>query len=144
MADQFSVSEEVVEEDVSEALRDDVPIDPERPGFASLLAVMRAAREDKVDRAVQVAYFQKLKAMAEEARASLEALPVPEALAEKMAPALAATQGMVGNMQEVVNLFGDWLASAHVEYLDQAITLLEAIHGEIRQAARSRAASAGT
>jgi len=142
MADQFSLSDEIVEDDASEAFRKDVPIDPEAPGLASLLVMMKAAREGQVERAVQVAYFQKLKALAEQAQASLAATVVPEEIAASVGPALAATRGIVGDMQEVVNLFGDWMATGHVEYLDRAVAMLEAIHAEIRKATQSRTPAA--
>jgi hypothetical protein len=134
MSDQFRISPEILEEEVGDALAAS-SIDPDNPGFTSLLAVMRGAKEGTVDRSVQVAYFHGLGIQIGQAKASLEQFQIPAEIADRIGPALAATAGMVGDMEEALAHFGDWLAGGKMLCLERAIALLEAIHGEIRSTA---------
>lgn len=133
MADQFRVSEDLFDEEVADALPESgVAIDAERPGFASLLTVLEAAREDQVPKEVQVLYHDALFAHLRESLAQIDTLEVPKEVADVVAPTIAATRGLLNDMDRVLSFFAAWLDRGEPQGLDDAIALLESIHREIR------------
>lgn len=133
MSDQFRLSEDIVQEEAAEVLAGDAPVDVEQPGFASLLTVLRGAKDGSVTDEVQVAYFNALMEHLEDARAQLEGTEIPPEIAEAVSPTLEAMRGLLRDLEWVLNHFGDYLSSGDAECLDQAIALLESIHEEVRK-----------
>jgi len=133
LADQFRVSEDLFEEEVADALPESgVAIDASRPGFASLLTVLKAARDGQVPKEVQLHYHDALLAHLRDSRAQIDAMEVPKEVAEMVAPAIAATRGMLDDMERVLTFFAAWIDRGDAPSLDDAIALLESIHTEVR------------
>lgn len=109
------------------------PIDVSKPGFGSLLPVLRMAREGQVDDSVLEAYLEGLSEHLSESRARLEAMEVPDELRPALEAALVATHGMLERMEFVLSRLASYLQHGSTDDLDAGIRVLEGIHGEMEQ-----------
>jgi hypothetical protein len=132
LADQFRQSEDLVEEVVDEALPQDAPIDASHPGFASLLTVLRGARDNAVDLSVVQTYHEALHNQVQDTRVQLSEMEIHEDIREHAAPMVAAMNGLMDNLEQVLGFTEIWIESDDAESLDKAIALLEGIHTEVR------------
>lgn len=135
--DGLEFSEELQEEEVVESLTfAGAPVDPQRPGFGSLLTALKLAREGRLERQILQQYHEGLSEHLAESRERLESLEVPEALREALEAALGATRGMLDRMGAVLDRLGLFLATSQPVVLEEAIRILEGIHGEMEQVLR--------
>lgn len=111
-------------------------VDADRPGFGSLLPAMRAARDEGIDAEILVRYHDGLSRQLAESRARLEGLEVPEALQEALAPVFQTTRGVLDRMESVLDFLGTYLEQGGRNDLEQAIQVLEGIHGEMEEVLR--------
>lgn len=132
MNDDFDISAEGFEGVVPEALTGPAPIDPDNPGFLSLLTVFEAALDDAVDMAVMVAYHNELAERLAVTREVLERTPLPASIQEEAAPTMAATREAIDDLEEVVALLGDYLGSGALDYLERGRTLLVKVLGKVQ------------
>ncbi len=134
VADQFRQSEDLFEEAVADSLpgEEEAPVDPEQPGFGSLLTLLRAAQDGGADMTLLAVYHNALSDHLDDVRDYLAALEVAEPLRGMAAPVLDATHHTLGRMEEVLGLLGDFLETAEEPILEDAVALLESVHGEVR------------
>ncbi|MBI3928426.1 MAG: hypothetical protein HY319_22985 [Armatimonadetes bacterium] len=134
-ADHFHFSEDYVEEAFEEQLDfEGAPVDPENPGFASLLTALYLARDGDLGAEVLRAYHSALTQRLQEARRQLADIRVPEEIWQQVAPAVAATQAMLDELADSLDLLADHVATGRGEALEEAIVRLEGVHDELRAA----------
>lgn len=133
--DEFEYSEDFAEDALPDRIDfDQIPVDPENPGFASLLPTLMGVAQGQYDPSVLEAYLAGLSPRLEEARNQLHNLEVPDAVREQVAPALAATQAVLDEMGYVLELIEYYLSQNVAESLDDAIERLSRIHSELQHA----------
>lgn len=134
-ADQFQFSEEYVEEAFEEQLDfEDAPVDPQNPGFASLLTALYQARNSAIEVDVLVTYHGALCFRLSEARKHLSEMRVPQEIWEQVAPAVAATNGLLDELEYSLDCLADYQTSGNSNSLEESITRLEGVHDELRAA----------
>jgi len=133
--DEFEYSEDFAEDALPDRIDfEQIPVDPENPGFASLLPALVGVAHGQYDPIILEAYLAGLSPRLEEARAQLHSLDVPEAVREQVAPALAATQAVLDEMGFVLDLLEHYLSQGAVESLSEAVERLSRIHSELQHA----------
>lgn len=125
MSDAFWHSEDLVEETVNS---DTSAIDPARPGFSSLLPLLREELKGRSQPGVLAAYHAGLSAQLAHTRTLLDTLPMSDELRTQAAPALQATADMFNRMDEVLALIADHLETASTETLEAATQRLSDLH----------------
>jgi hypothetical protein len=116
----------------------DQPIDPENPGFASLLPALQAVRRGELDMDVLDAYVQglgpRLDATFQQwesvAAQPLEQMGLEEEQVAQLRGAFAATEGLLQEMDHVLGLI-ERGAEGDLEEAEQRLSL---VHNEIRAA----------
>ena len=133
--DEFEYSEDFAEDALPERIDfEEIPVDPENPGFASLLPALLGVVHGHFDTSVLEAYLVGLTPRLEEARYQLQCLDVPEAVREQVSPALAATQAVLDEMGIVLELVEVYLKHADSEALQEALERLSRVHSELQHA----------
>lgn len=130
--DDIAISAEGFEGVVPESLAGPAPIDPDNPGFLSLLTVIEAALDDAVDMAVMVVYHNELAERLEVTREVLDRTPIPASIQQEAGPTMVATREAIVDLEEVVALLGDYLGSGRMEYLKRGRKLLVKVLGKVQ------------
>lgn len=115
------------------------PVDPEQPGFASLLLALRSVREGAMDPEVLQRYvaglaprleasFQQWEQIAQQ---PLEQLGMSEEQASQLRGAFSATVGLMEELELVLQLVEEGLQYPEGDAWDEAERRLEAVQCEI-------------
>ena len=145
MADGFVQdvdSEEYYGEELPEVDFDNSPVDPQNPGFASLLPALQAFRQGNVDADVLQAYvvglsprleaaFQQWESVAQQ---PLEQMGLDEEQVEQLRGAFSTTETLLVEMDQVLGLIERGLVEGDEDSFAEAEERLAVVHDEIRQA----------
>ena len=133
MSDRFEFTSEFVGETFEEAAEvtgAEAPVNPENPGFASLLTAVHRHRAGELDKSVLFDYATKLGLHVADCQEKLAKMVVPAAIQPYFEVALNAMTGAMEEFSSVIDSLIAYLDTGDLEHLDRTQQKLELIHQE--------------
>lgn len=132
--DNIQISDDLVQEAIEDQLDPEhQPVDPDNPGFGSLLSALQQTLEGQLDPGVLATYRTRLLPRLEQSREQLAQMVVPESIRAQVAPAMKATEVLLDELGAVLDLVGEFLELGSEDSLEEAISLLDGVHDQLRQ-----------
>lgn len=139
--DGFAYSEHFAEDLIPDAADfENVPVDPENPGFASLLSAIRGVRMGEYSLEILRGYVEGLGPRIDAAYSQLdtmlgkvEEMGFSEEQLGQLQAAMGATEAALSEMSTVLELCERSLDNEDLDPLDEAESRLALVHAELKQ-----------